>query len=739
MPKTARRTAERSGRQATSRAVHSTRGRPPTAGHSDSHGGWPRWALGLGLVAAVLIVYAPALNLGFTNFDDSNYVLDNRYVRAGLTWSGTAWALTATHAGNWHPVTWLSHMTDVELYGLNPRGHHATSVLIHLANTLLLFALLSRMTGETLKSACVAGLFGVHPLHVESVAWIAERKDVLSTLFAMLTLLAYVRYVETRSRGRYLVMLVCFILGLAAKPMLVTLPFLLLLLDVWPLGRISRERVRDLVIEKAPLFACALASSIVTYVVQQNAGAVRAFDVLPVGRRLANAVVAYVSYIGLTIWPVHLAPLYPYSPSEPLWRVAFAAALLIGLTCLAIRAGTRYGYVAVGWFWYLGMLVPVIGLVQVGSQPMADRYTYLPIVGLFIVIVWALPDLLQDVPARRYVFAAAAAGVVVVSIVLAHQQVRIWENSVDLWQHTLRVTVDNYRAHNSLADALVAAGKTDEAISQYQAALRINPDSVEAHTGIGAVLGPSGRQEDAIEHYRHALRVSPDDAIAHANLGAALAEQGKVAEGEAHLRAALETDPDLPLALGNLGVALARKGRTSEAIALFARVVELQPTDGAARRHLGAVLALEGRADEAIAQFETALRLDPADAQSRNGLGETLEMAGKLEAAAREYEQAVQLNPSLAEARANLGNLLARLGRADQALVHLMEAVRLRPEDSASRYDLAVVLWRKGLVVEARQQLEAVVRQDPAHDAARRMLMDLRRLPSSSPSPGFEK
>ena len=318
------------------------------------------------------------------------------------------------------------------------------------------------MTGETLKSAVVAGLFGVHPLHVESVAWVAERKDVLSTLFALLTLWAYVRYVETKSRAWYGVLLLFFVLGLASKPMLVTLPFLLLLLDIWPLRRTTpaadaRWQWKALVLEKAPLFVCALLSSAVTYAVQQSAGAVRAFDTLPLTRRITNAIVAYVDYIGKMIWPADLAPLYPYSASEPLWRVAFAAALLIGLTWLAVRTSARYRYAAVGWFWYLGTLVPVIGLVQVGSQPMADRYTYLPIVGLFIVIVWGLPDLLQRVPARRYLLAGAATLALVVSVVLARQQVAIWENSVDLWQHTLRVTRNNYRAHNNLAHALVAA------------------------------------------------------------------------------------------------------------------------------------------------------------------------------------------------------------------------------------------------------------------------------------------
>ena len=610
------------------------------------------------------------------------------------------------------------------------------------------------MTAQPLRSAVVAGLFGVHPLHVESVAWVAERKDVLSGFFAMLTLWAYIRYVDTGSRARYGLVALFFVLGLASKPMLVTLPFILLLLDVWPLARIKQaddaepapvwhavrtREFRALVMEKMPLVVCALASAAVTYLAQQSAGAVRAFETLPAGRRLSNAIVSYVSYIGQMIWPVNLAPLYPYAPGESLLRVAIAALALAGLTVLALRAPTRYAYATVGWLWYLGMLVPVIGLIQVGSQPMADRYTYLPLIGLFIAIVWGLPDLLQRAPARRHMLTAAATAATVVSMVLARQQVAVWANSVDLWEHTLQVTHDNYRAQNNLAHALVAAGESQEAFSHYEAALRINPDSVEAHTGIGAILVPAGRLDEAIAHYRQALRVNPTDAITLANLGGALAEQGQVAEAETHLRAAVAAAPDLPQARSYLGVTLAEQGRTSEAIEHLARMTELQPDDVVARRHLGSALAIEGRTAEAIQQFETAIRLDPADARSRTGLGEALDAAGKLEAATLEYEKAVQLDPALPEARADLGNSLARLGRVDEAETQLREAVRLRPDDSASRYDLAVVLWRKGQVAAARQQLETVVRQNPAHEPARRMLADLARLPAGSQSPGSQR
>jgi protein O-mannosyl-transferase len=536
----------RARRRVTSHTGSSKQVSPPAPRHSDSSWHRSSWVLAAGLTAAVLAVYAPALNNGFINFDDPQYVLENPHVRSGLTWQGAVWAMTAGYAGNWHPVTWLSHMTDVRLFDLHPRGHHATSIVIHLLNTVLLFALLRRMTAEPLRSAVVAGFFGVHPLHVESVAWVAERKDVLSTLFAMLTLWTYVRYVEKRSAGRYGLVLLFFALGLAAKPMLVTLPFLLLLLDIWPLARLTPARedrrsglwyvmrtseFRALLLEKTPLFLVALASSVLTYALQHNAGAVRSFEALPVQRRLTNALVAYGGYIVKTIWPTDLAPLYPYSPTEPLWRIALAAVTMIGLTVFAARAATRYRYAAVGWLWYLGMLVPVIGLVQVGSQPMADRYTYLPIVGLFIVIVWGVSDALEHAPAGRYLLASAATAVIFVSIIMARQQAAVWANSVDLWQHTLRVTSNNYRAHNNLAQALAAGGKPTDALSHYQAALGINPDSVEALTGIAGILAATGRLEDAVAHYRRALQVRPDDTTARVNLGAALAEQRKFVDG----------------------------------------------------------------------------------------------------------------------------------------------------------------------------------------------------------------
>jgi Flp pilus assembly protein TadD len=740
--------------------------------------------LAVGLAVAVLVVYAPALALGFVNFDDAQYVLDNPRVRSGLTWNGIVWAATATYAGNWHPVTWVSHMTDVQLFGVDPRGHHATSVFLHLLNTLLLFGVLTRMTAQPLRSAVVASLFAVHPLHVESVAWVAERKDVLSGFFAMLTLWAYARYVEMGSRGVYALVIVFFVLGLASKPMLVTLPFVLLLLDVWPLAR--PRAFRALVLEKVPLLVCVLASAAVTYLAQEGAGAVRTFESLPAGRRFANALVVYVSYIGQMIWPANLAPLYPYEADVSVLQVAIAALTLIALTALALRARARYPYATVGWLWYIGMLVPVIGLIQVGSQPMADRYTYLPLIGLFIVVAWGVPDAMRHLgvglsgpaeaghydnasPAATFALRATAArkagrddgvtgpakagryesagylltpamvAAMIGCVVLARQQVAIWANSVDLWQHTLRVTRDNYRAHNNLAHALVAAGQPSEAFSHYEAALRINPDSVEAHTGIGAILVPAGRLDEAIAHYREALRVNPTDAITLANLGGALAEQGRFAEAETHLRAAVAATPDLPQARSYLGVTLARQGRTPEAIEHFARMIELQPDDVVARRHLGSALAIEGRTGEAIQQFEAAVRLDPADPRSRTGLGEALDAAGKLEAAILEYEKAVQMNPALAEARADLGNALARLGRVDEAEAQLREAVRLRPGDPSSRYDLAVVLWRKGRVADARQELEIVVRQNPAHEPARKMLADLTRHPARSPSPEAQR
>jgi tetratricopeptide (TPR) repeat protein len=647
-------------------------------------------------------VYAPVRQHEFVNFDDPQYVSENPAVSRGLTWDGVSWAFRTGHAGNWHPLTWLSHMMDVELYGLDAGGHHLTSALIHLVNTLLLFGLLHAMTGTVVRSAFVAGLFAVHPLHVESVAWVAERKDVLSGLLFFLTAWAYVSYARHPRPSRYAVVVVLFALGLMTKPMLVTVPFVLLLLDSWPLGRAATPSAWPrLVIEKLPLLALAIASSVVTFVVQRGAGAVKGLEVLPLDRRLANAVVAYVVYIGQMLWPTRLAAIYPYPATLPAWAVLAAAACLVAVSVLAIRAAHRHPYLPMGWLWYLGTLLPVIGLVQVGGQPRADRYTYIPLVGLFIVVAWGIPALLACWPRRRVALGTAAALVILGCAIVARAQVQHWSSSVALWEHAREVTTGNYRAEGNLAHAFAKQRRLDDAVTHYEEALRLKPDHAEAHNNLGFILAEQGRVDDAIAHYTEALRGQPDYAEAHNNLGVALTAQGRNDEAIRHLRAAVRLGPTLPAPHNNLGVVLARDGRLEEAVRHFSEALRLRSDYAEARKNL---------------------------AVAHNGIGVARADQGNIADAITHYSEALRLAPELADAHANLARALAGQGRADQAIRELQEAVRLQPEAADLHYDAAVLLARTGRTAEAVRHLEMALRLEPAHPAARQALERLRRL-----------
>jgi Tfp pilus assembly protein PilF len=575
----------------------------------------------LALIAANLIVYASLGHHDFVSFDDGDYVTGNPTVARGLTWHGVRWAFTSGYASNWHPLTWLSHMLDVQLYGLNPGPQHVTNLLFHIANTLLLFGLLHGMTGALGRSAFVAGLFAVHPLHVESVAWVAERKDVLSTLFGLLTLWAYVAYTRRPDLRRYLAVLMLFALGLMAKPMLVTLPFVMLLLDYWPLRRLAPLRsIGPLVREKLPLLALSIASSIVTFAVQRRGGAVMGLDVIPLSLRAANALVSYVAYIGKMLWPTRLAVFYPYVQPLPGWWIAGACLCLVAVSVVVLWAGGRHPYLPVGWFWYLGTLVPVIGLVQVGSQPIADRYTYLPLIGLFLLVAWGVPELLIRWPPGRVALPAAAVVLISACAVAANTQLQNWESSTALWTHALEVTAGNNVAFNNLGNVLAKQGRFDDAIAEYSEALRIKPDYAFAHNNLGRVLASQGRAGEAIEQYTEALRIEPDYADAHNNLGIVLADQGKLDEAIAQYSGALRTKPDFADAHNNWGIALAKSGKADQAIHEFLEALRIKPDYPEAHNNLGIVLASQGKVREAMAQYSEALRLKPDFQEARRSL-----------------------------------------------------------------------------------------------------------------------
>jgi tetratricopeptide (TPR) repeat protein len=547
----------------------------------------------------------------FVNFDDGKYVTENSYVQHGLTREGIVWAFTTMHFAQWHPVTWLSHMLDCQVYGLNPGGHHVSNLLLHTANALLLFLVLQGMTGRTWPSALVAVLFGLHPLHVEPVAWVSARKDLLSTFFWMLTLGSYLYYVREPGISRYFPVLILFVLGLMAKQMIVTLPFVLFLLDYWPLRRFpagegnpqapqssepghEKPSVFALVVEKMPLLVVAGAASIVAFVAQDRGGALESFAILPIDVRLANAVVSYVIYIGKTFWPVNLAVFYPHPGSTiPMWQVATSALLLLCISLLAIWQSRRRPYLIVGWLWYLGTLVPVIQLVQIGEHAMADRYTYIPLIGLFIMIAWGLADVTARWPRTRIVLGTSTAGFVIGLAICSQLQARYWKDSVTLFEHALNVTDDNYVAHTNLGVALASQGDLDGAIWHYTQAVTIQPDYVGARLNLASALVERDRLQEAIAHYSEILRIKPDYADAHFNMGNALMRLCEPEEAIRHYTEALRINPEDPQVLNNLGIALSKRARLEEAAERFRQALRIRPDFSEARHNLDAVLGKE--------------------------------------------------------------------------------------------------------------------------------------------------
>ncbi len=686
------------------------------------------------LVLCTAAVYAQTFRHPFIPYDDNEYVYENPHVLRGLTWEGVGWALTSLRASNWHPLTWLSHMLDCELFGLRPGYHHLVNVLLHILNSLLLYLALRRMTGAVWRSAAVAALFALHPLHVESVAWVAERKDLLCALFFMITLHAYAWYAARPCRARYGLVFGSLALGLAAKPMLVTVPFVLLLLDYWPLERLRAAEdagpagageiprrgpekrgagLPRLLVEKTPLFALAAFSCIITFIAQQRGGATASTHVVPLGVRTANALVSYAAYAGKMLWPRGLAVFYPYRASVSTAEWAGAALLLAGVTWLVIRAGRRRGYLAVGWFWYLGMLVPVIGLVQVGRQSMADRYTYLPLIGLFLMGAWGAADLAARRRRGRAVLAVAAAAALLACMAGTRARVRDWRNGVTLFEQALRVTKDNALAHNNLGLALEEGGRTEEAIRHYREALRIDPAMDNAHGNLGNALIEQGRREEGIREYEQALRINPGSVRAHNNLGNALMAEGKTGEAIRHYREALRIDPDQAAAHSNLGNALMAEGKGDQAIRQYREALRIDPADFRAHNNLGLALARQGRGDEGAARIREALRLEPDYADAHYNLGVVLAGQGRRDEAARQYRQAVRIDPRHVKANLELGVLSLKHGRLEEAAGHFRGALAGDPGDAEAHRGLALALSRQGKTGEAVEHYRAAIRLRP--------------------------
>ena len=709
-----------------------------------------QWWICLLLAAGTAVLYWPITGHGFIGFDDNQYLVQNWHIHSGLTWRAITWAFQSGYASNWHPLTWISHLLDYQFYGLNPAGHHFTSLILHSVNSALLFILLKQMTGATWRSALVAALFAWHPLHVESVAWAAERKDVLSAFFWILTLMAYTQYARKRiadSRGikspgngpaesatkspplpegegrgegearstptsgpgfYYGLSLALFALALMSKPMAVTLPFVLLLLDFWPLGRLqiltastadnthhavprrsgAKARTRTTLLEKLPFFLLAIAASIITFEVQHAGGAVGTLSAAPISLRIENAFLAYAGYILKTIWPTNLSALYPLSPHLPIASVVGAIFFFVLVCAAAFWFAKKSPYLFSGWFWFAGTLVPVIGIIQVGAQSMADRYTYIPSIGLFIAIVWGAAALLSKIPKAQNVFAGAAVMILAAFFILARHQLGYWQNGETLFKHAIAVTHNNYLAYSALSSSLDSEGHTDAAIQAANEAVRIQPDYPEGHYNLGTLLLAAGKTDDAIQNFEAALKVNPRFADAENNLGKAFQTEGKLDDAIAHLSAANRLSPNDPDILYNLGSVLLMQSKLPEAAAQFSEAIRLMPEHADAHGNLGVIYMRLGHPEQGTLEFAEKVRLKPNDSGARLNYGLALFDQNKTTEAAAQFNEALRLDPTSALAHYRLGLALAGQGKSPEAVAQCREALRLQPDFPDARQAL---------------------------------------------------
>ncbi len=675
-------------------------------------------AIALTLAVVTLLLYGRTLFHDFVSYDDAEYVTANPVVQRGLTFEGVTWAFTTRATGNWHPVTWLSHMLDCQLYGLWPTGHHLTNLLLHLANTLLLFQLLRRLTGEDWPSAVVAGLFAWHPLHVESVAWIAERKDVLSTLFWLLALAAYVDFAKKPRRRAYGLALVWFAVGLMSKPMLVTLPLTLVLLDFWPLNRlrVAGEELFakgwPLLREKLPFFALTAASCMVTLFAQREGGAVASLGNLSFGARLGNALLAYVGYLEKLFWPENLAVIYPLETEPSMVRIAVAVLVVLGLTVAALVSAKRRPWLTMGWLWFGITLVPVIGFVQVGLQSMADRYSYVPAIGVFIVVAWLGRELAAG-KSWRIVAVRWAGGVALVGCIVGSWfQLAHWQNSITLFRRAVAVTRDNFIAQNNLGYALMAEGKLAEARALFESVLRLRPEFFLARHNYAVCLAEQGQLETALAQCDRLLETTPDYVAAHHLAGTYLERLGRTNEAILRFQHALQLAPNYGPARSSLAFLLANQGDDRAAVDALTAALRSQE-DPELHYRLGNALLRLGRVDEAIAELKAAVRMNPAFAEARNNLASALVQRGERDAAILHLREAVRARPDFAEARLNLAALLGRASQWGEAAEQYRILVQSQPTNAQLHFELAVALLNRGLTGQAIPALRESLRLQP--------------------------
>ncbi|MGD9244134.1 MAG: tetratricopeptide repeat protein [Desulfobacterales bacterium] len=653
------------------------------------------------LALTIILAYGQASNLDFVGYDDELYVTENLNVQKGLTAEGLKWAFTTFHSANWHPLTWLSHMIDCELYGLNPMGHHWTNLILHTANTILLFLILKVMTGSIWRSAFVAALFALHPLHVESVAWVSERKDVLSTFFGLLMIGAYYRYVKAPDVKNYLMVVVFFSLGLMAKPMLVTFPFVLLLLDFWPLNRFHYKNnyllqtettpcygskgIFRLILEKIPLFIPVVISSGLTFLAQKSGGAVKTLESLSLKLRITNALVSYVSYIVKAIWPCNLAVFYPHPGSAlPAWQISGAAFVIAVAIFLSIRLLKKFPYIAVGLFWYLGTLIPVIGLVQVGNQAMADRYTYIPLIGFFIIVAWGLSDLSIRWRYRKIFLVLPTVIILSAMVVGTSSQLPYWKNGITLFERAVEATKNNYKAQNNLGTAY-AQVDIDKAVFHFKEALKIKPDYATALYNLGTSILKKGNYDEAVLYFNKAIKIDPQRTGSRLNLANVLFEQG----------------------------------RHDEAISHYNEIIKTDSENADARMNLANVLYIQGKCDEAISQYKELIKTDPENADVHSNLAYVLSIQGKLDEAVLHYNEAIKIQPKHEKAHYHIGNILMKQGKIKEAFAHFAEVIKIKPDYVQAYNKIGLILYKQGKVSKAKVFYSKALQLDPGFSEAR--------------------
>jgi len=619
--------------------------------------------LAFALLLLSLLAYSPVFQNKFISYDDIQYITDNPALKAGITFTNIKWAFTTGYRSNWHPLTWLSHMLDYELYGLDPIGHHLTNLLFHMANTIFLFFIFQRMTSATWRSAFVAAVFALHPLHVESVAWAAQRKDVMCTLFAMLTILSYIYYCQAQRLLRYLLVVFSFALALMSKPMVVTLPFVMLLLDFWPLKRLlvlgTKKETTSIswkpIVEKIPLLALTIASSIVTFFTQQHTGATKALGHLDMGMRLSNALISYIRYLFKIFWPKDLAIFYPYATSPwPIWQTIAAAILLAAISIFVCWCFRAHPYLFVGWFWYVGTLVPVIGLVQVGWQAMADRYTYIPLIGIAVATAWGLPNFWRFKYFPPKGWAVLTGAVVVTLLILTRMQVSLWKDTQTLFTHALKVTQNNWLAYDMVGIVLGKQRKVNQAIEYFEKSIQLYPGHWKTHNNLGVALALQGRSSEAISSFHRALQLNPKNEEAHFHLG----------------------------------VTFTKKGQLDEAISSFRNALQANPYSGTTHYQLAIALDNNGQIDEAIQHYRESIHHNPENADAYNNLGAILFRRGRIDDAIKNYQKSISLIPNHVNAHYNLGLAFTQKGLNDAAVVHFQEVLRISPNHHYARSNL---------------------------------------------------